>query len=179
MRVLLIETDSSFAERLQSEPRADDHQFQVYDLGEGGLEIARHESIERACHTLLAAFSGTDADRVLQTAGRHGSGIAPAMRIAQPQGDRRLAIKTSKSIEEPLSAREQGILELIGTGFSNKEIARTLGIGPETVKTHVSRIFIKLHVDKRAQAVAVAQDLGLIEVQPLSRPSTSAAESQH
>ena len=154
MRVLLIETDSSFAERLQSEQRADDHQFQVYDLGDSGLEIAQHESIERACHTILAALSGPAATRVRHT-------------------------KTSKPIEEPLSAREQGILKLIGTGFSNKEIARTLGIGPETVKTHVSHIFIKLHVDKRAQAVAVAQDLGLIEVQPLSRPSTSAAESQH
>ncbi|MGF6819976.1 LuxR family maltose regulon positive regulatory protein [Paraburkholderia atlantica] len=63
---------------------------------------------------------------------------------------------------EPLSARERGIVELIAQGQSNKEIARTLGIGPETVKTHVKNIFIKLEVDKRAQAVARAQTLGLI-----------------
>ncbi|WP_179404420.1 LuxR C-terminal-related transcriptional regulator [Burkholderia guangdongensis] len=64
---------------------------------------------------------------------------------------------------EPLSARERGIVELIADGQSNKEIARTLGIAPETVKTHVKSIFVKLAVDKRAQAVARAQSLGLVK----------------
>jgi LuxR family maltose regulon positive regulatory protein len=63
---------------------------------------------------------------------------------------------------EPLSARERGIVELIARGQSNKEIARTLGIAPETVKTHVKNIFVKLDVDKRAHAVARAQSLGLV-----------------
>ena len=63
---------------------------------------------------------------------------------------------------ESLSARERGILDLIAAGQSNKEIARTLGIAPETVKTHVKSIFTKLSVDKRAQAVARAQTLGLV-----------------
>jgi LuxR family maltose regulon positive regulatory protein len=63
---------------------------------------------------------------------------------------------------EPLSARERGIVELIAQGQSNKEIARTLGITPETVKTHVKNIFVKLAVDKRAHAVARAQTLGLV-----------------
>jgi LuxR family maltose regulon positive regulatory protein len=63
---------------------------------------------------------------------------------------------------EALSARERGIVELIAHGQSNKEIARTLGIAPETVKSHVKSIFVKLAVDKRAQAVARAQLLGLV-----------------
>ncbi|MFL9872124.1 LuxR C-terminal-related transcriptional regulator [Paraburkholderia megapolitana] len=63
---------------------------------------------------------------------------------------------------EPLSARERGIVELIAQGQSNKEIARTLGIAPETVKTHVKNIFVKLDVDKRAHAVSRAQTLGLV-----------------
>ncbi|CAB3725223.1 HTH-type transcriptional regulator MalT [Paraburkholderia sediminicola] len=63
---------------------------------------------------------------------------------------------------EPLSARERGIVELIAQGQSNKEIARTLGIAPETVKTHVKNVFVKLDVDKRAHAVARAQALGLV-----------------
>ncbi|MPW19687.1 LuxR family transcriptional regulator [Paraburkholderia sp. CNPSo 3157] len=63
---------------------------------------------------------------------------------------------------EPLSTRERSIVELIARGQSNKEIARTLGIAPETVKTHVKNIFVKLDVDKRAQAVARAQALGLV-----------------
>lgn len=63
---------------------------------------------------------------------------------------------------EPLSARERGIVELIAQGLSNKEIARDLGIAPETVKSHVKSIFVKLSVDKRAHAVARAQALGLV-----------------
>jgi DNA-binding NarL/FixJ family response regulator len=60
-----------------------------------------------------------------------------------------------------LSTRECGILELIGQGYSNKRVARTLGISAETVKSHVKRVFIKLDVNTRAHAVARAQTLGL------------------
>ncbi|MFM0504822.1 LuxR C-terminal-related transcriptional regulator [Paraburkholderia caffeinilytica] len=73
------------------------------------------------------------------------------------------AAKSAREVErEALSARERGIVELIAQGQSNKEIARSLGITPETVKTHVKNIFVKLGVDKRAQAVARAQALGLV-----------------
>lgn len=64
---------------------------------------------------------------------------------------------------EMLSARERNIVELIAQGQSNKEIARSLGITPETVKTHVKSVFTKLGVDKRAQAVSRAQALGLLK----------------
>ena len=63
---------------------------------------------------------------------------------------------------ESLSARERNIVDLIAQGLSNKEIARNLGIAPETVKSHVKSIFVKLAVDKRAHAVARAQAMGLI-----------------
>jgi LuxR family transcriptional regulator, maltose regulon positive regulatory protein len=61
-----------------------------------------------------------------------------------------------------LSTRELKILELIGKGGSNKVIASSLGIAPETVKSHVKNIFMKLSVERRAQAVARAQSMGLI-----------------
>lgn len=66
---------------------------------------------------------------------------------------------------EPLSAREGTILNLIAQGLSNKEIARNLAIAPETVKSHVKHIFTKLGSEKRAQAVARAQSLGLVTTQ--------------
>jgi LuxR family transcriptional regulator, maltose regulon positive regulatory protein len=66
------------------------------------------------------------------------------------------------AVKEALSARERNILELIAEGQSNKEIARTLGVAPETVKSHLKNIFVKLDVEKRAQAVARAQTLGLV-----------------
>jgi LuxR family maltose regulon positive regulatory protein len=65
------------------------------------------------------------------------------------------------AIAEALSEREGNILKLIAEGLSNKEIARNLTIAPETVKSHVKHIFAKLNVEKRAQAVARAQILGL------------------
>jgi len=61
-----------------------------------------------------------------------------------------------------LSARESMIVLLIGHGLSNKEIARRLCIAPETVKSHAKRIFWKLTVRTRAQAVYRATALGLI-----------------
>jgi LuxR family maltose regulon positive regulatory protein len=64
---------------------------------------------------------------------------------------------------ESLSVRECKIVGLIAQGQSNKEIARSLGIGPETVKSHLKRIFVKLNVERRAQAVARAQALGLLD----------------
>jgi DNA-binding CsgD family transcriptional regulator len=66
-------------------------------------------------------------------------------------------------IGELLSAREQNIINLIAQGQSNKEIARSLRISPETVKTYVRRIFAKLNVSKRPQAVALAQSLGIVK----------------
>jgi LuxR family maltose regulon positive regulatory protein len=65
---------------------------------------------------------------------------------------------------ESLSPRERDILERIAGGQSNKEIARSLGIAPETVKSHVKNIFVKLSVDRRAQAVFRAQSLGLVRI---------------
>jgi LuxR family transcriptional regulator, maltose regulon positive regulatory protein len=61
-----------------------------------------------------------------------------------------------------VSARERSILEFIAKGQSNKEIARNLGVTPETVKTHVKRVFVKLSAESRAQAVVRAQSLGLL-----------------
>jgi LuxR family maltose regulon positive regulatory protein len=63
---------------------------------------------------------------------------------------------------EELTARERSIVEFIAQGQSNKEIARELGVAPETIKTHVKRIFQKLSAESRAQAVVRAQSLGML-----------------
>lgn len=77
----------------------------------------------------------------------------------------KLTPDANTSIAELLSARERNIIELIARGQSNKEVARDLGISPETVKSHVKHIFVKLDVDKRTQAVVRAQSLGLVSTQ--------------
>ena len=61
-----------------------------------------------------------------------------------------------------LSPREVEILDRLAAGESNKEIARRLGISPNTVKTHVARVYEKLAVQRRVQAVEKARFLALI-----------------
>lgn len=61
-----------------------------------------------------------------------------------------------------LSRRQVGVLQMIARGMSNKSIARSLGIAPETVKTHAKSILNKLEARTRAQAVAHAEQIGLL-----------------
>ncbi len=61
-----------------------------------------------------------------------------------------------------LTGQEMKVLERLAAGQSNKEIARTLGLSPNTVKTHLANLFAKLEVARRTQAVGKARDLQLI-----------------
>jgi DNA-binding NarL/FixJ family response regulator len=61
-----------------------------------------------------------------------------------------------------LTERELDVLRLVAQGLTNSEIADRLVIGEATVKTHVGRVFSKLEVRDRAQAVVVAYETGLV-----------------
>lgn len=61
-----------------------------------------------------------------------------------------------------ITGREREVLQLLADGCSNKEIAARLGLSPNTVKTHVARLFEKLQVARRTEAILHARELGLI-----------------
>ncbi len=74
-----------------------------------------------------------------------------------------------RTTEEPdgLTERETDVLRLLAEGKANKEIARQLGIGERTVKSHVSSILAKLGVQSRTQAALYATRAGLVSKQPI------------
>jgi len=81
-----------------------------------------------------------------------------------PQASARLLreMRTPDRVTEPLTERETEVLQLLAKGQSNKEIAQTLTIADQTVKTHVSHILDKLGVPSRTQAALYAIRTGLV-----------------
>jgi len=72
--------------------------------------------------------------------------------------------RDSADSDQPhLSPRELDVLRLLASGHENKQIARELGIGEATVKTHVKALYGRLGVRSRAEATATALRLGLID----------------
>ena len=61
-----------------------------------------------------------------------------------------------------LTPRELEVLRFVARGLSNSDIARRLVLGDATIKTHVARIFQKLDLHDRAQAVVLAYESGLV-----------------
>jgi DNA-binding NarL/FixJ family response regulator len=76
------------------------------------------------------------------------------------------------SAPQPLSERESEVLRLIVKGYANKEIARRLNVGTETVKSHVSNILSKLGVQSRTQAALSAVQMGLIPASEIGKGSS-------
>lgn len=80
-----------------------------------------------------------------------------------PQAAARLVREVQAPVSpEPLTERETEVLKLLAQGQANKQIARALHIGEQTVKTHVSNILSKLGVQSRTQAALHAARIGLV-----------------
>ncbi|GIJ49353.1 DNA-binding response regulator [Virgisporangium aliadipatigenens] len=79
--------------------------------------------------------------------------------------NRRDALPAEPRVHRDLAAltpREREVLTLLGRGLSNTELAQALTLSEATVKTHVARIFAKLSLRDRAQAVVLAYETGLV-----------------
>lgn len=79
-----------------------------------------------------------------------------------PEAQSSKLINQQSDLIEPLSPRELEVLQLISKGLSNQEIGKRLFLALDTVKGHNRRIFEKLQVNRRTEAIARARELGLI-----------------
>jgi len=99
----------------------------------------------------------------VKTVAGGGSLVAPVVTQRLLSGLERMQNDfTSLDRPDPLTERETEILRLMAGGYSNKEIANSLGVAEGTVKNHVSNILSKLGVRDRTRAVLKAFELGIV-----------------
>jgi LuxR family maltose regulon positive regulatory protein len=80
----------------------------------------------------------------------------------QQKSEDKSYLRPAQPLIEPLSERELEVLQLMALGLSNREISERLFLALSTVKGHNQRIFGKLEVQRRTEAVARARELGLL-----------------
>ena len=118
--------------------------------------------------TLLARMSSTkepssQAAYIGQLLAAFPQPLSEALHVKRVEKVATKAAPTSSSVLlEPLSGREQEVLELLAAGMANQEIAKRLVVTVGTVKTHIKSIYGKLGVHSRTQAIARARELGLL-----------------
>jgi len=112
---------------------------------------------------LLKDVSAAELAQEIRSLHAGGSPISPM--VARKILMRAAATAAPAPLPEPamaLSAREREVLQLVSKGFTTDEAAAALGISGTTVLTFVRRIYAKLQVSTRAEAIAVAHQRGLL-----------------
>lgn len=146
---------------------ADDaHVMASLEAGATGylLKDARNDRIAAAVHEVRAGgspISPSIARRVLARFRGAGSAPVPAAPAAAVAASP-AAAPAAAPAASPLSQRETEILQYIAKGFSFETVGEVLGISPHTVVTHVKKIYRKLAVHSRGEAVYEASQMGLL-----------------
>lgn len=113
---------------------------------------------------LLKGVPAEDLQRAVRTVAEGGCWLDPAVtgRVLATYRDGPAAPSPGLALTA-LTPREREVLALIGTGFSNTEIADKLTLGEGTVKTHIGHVFAKLQLRDRSAAIVFAFDHGLVQ----------------
>jgi DNA-binding NarL/FixJ family response regulator len=127
----------------------DDYIFEALSAGASGflLKRTKPEELIAAIHTVA------DGDSLLSP--------SVTRRVIDRMAGQPAAALSGAQLEA-LTPREREVLELVGRGLSNQEIAEAFFIEESTVKTHVKRILMKLGLRDRVQAVILAYETGVI-----------------
>ena len=121
-------------------------------------ELCRELGDRRAARELIV-----EAREVLSRCPEPGT-LVPRL-LGQSEAALRLVVDLTGArpvVIDELTAREQSVLGLLPTGMSAREIGEELGISRDTVKTHTRRIYQKLGVSSRPNAVSRSRELGLL-----------------
>ena len=131
----------------------DDYIFDALSAGASGflLKRTKPEELIAAIHTVA------DGDSLLSP--------SVTRRVIDRMATQPVAGLSGARLDD-LTPREREVLELVGRGLSNREIAESFVIEESTVKTHVKRILMKLGLRDRVQAVILAYETGLIRPGP-------------
>ena len=154
--------------------RNEEHQPAVVVLTSYSDEHKAIEAVRAGALSYMAKT--TPADRVteaVRAAATGGSVLAPsvAARLVQRWRDHE-----RDGPLERLSARERDVLAELSRGRSNREIARSLSLGEQTVKSHVSSILTKLDLQDRTQAAIFGLQHGLVPLDEALRDSSPGAQ---
>jgi DNA-binding NarL/FixJ family response regulator len=122
----------------------------VIYTADSGEELAAGALAAGAAGIVLKEAPLTDLTRALEAVLAGGTYLDPALAQRDPRSAR-------------LTAREREVLELLAEGIAHEEIGKQLGIGAETVRTHLRKACERLGAATRTEAVATALRLGLIE----------------
>lgn len=122
---------------------------EVIRCGRAGFAgyVARDASIDALCNSLTEIVAGR-----LACPPEISGGLLRALFRKEPQS------KESDDVDLALTRRESEVLELLGRGFSNKEIGSELCLSVATVKHHVHHVLEKLKLERRAQAMRRVRD---------------------
>jgi LuxR family maltose regulon positive regulatory protein len=129
---------------------------------EGCIRLFVDEGLQMARLLTEAASRGVKPEYVAKLLAAFEAEKQSAMAASQGKIGNKPALSPAQPLIEPLSQRELEILKLISQGLSNRAIGERLFLALDTVKGHNRRIFDKLQVQSRTEAVARAQELCLL-----------------
>lgn len=115
-----------------------------------------------ACGFILKDSPAEELIRAVHAVARGEAYLDPAVTARVLNDYRRAPGVAAPAVADKLTARERDVLELIGAGATNSEIAANLVISEVTVKSHIGRIFTKLDLRDRAAAIVYAYDHGVV-----------------
>ena len=122
------------------------------------------EELVRKGHLKLQVEDGTIAYALYERDRHETLGEVSAPLETEPETDRaQRRLGTRKPLDAPLSERELEVLNLLASGRTNSEIARDLFVSVGTVKSHTGNIYRKLDAKNRAEALARARELRVLQ----------------